>query len=200
MLFWDVDTQVDFLSPTGRLYVPESEKLIPNLRQLTEWAASHNVTVISSADAHLAGDPELQIYGPHCMLGTPGQQKVPETLLDDRYIIPNRAIELPDLHRFQQIILEKQAFDFATNPNSGKVLQQFAAEADVVLYGVVTEICVSAAAQALFAAGRKLFLVRDAIAELDHAKGEAFCAEFVSRGGKVVTTREVTSSPNPRLN
>ena len=35
-IFWDVDTQVDFMLPGGKLYVPGAEKLIPNLKRLTD--------------------------------------------------------------------------------------------------------------------------------------------------------------------
>ena len=145
MLLWDVDTQVDFITPGGRLYVPGAERIVPNLRRLTQWAGEHGIPVISSADAHQPGDPELRQYGPHCMAGTPGQQKIPETLLPNRLVVPNRPIELPELHAFQQIILEKQAFDVFTNPNADRVLRRFGENLSIVLYGVVTEICVACA-------------------------------------------------------
>ncbi len=113
MILWAVDMQVDFLSPSGRLYIPGAERIIPNLRLLTEWALQRGCPIVSSACAHQSGDPELEIYGQHCMAGTPGQQKIPETLVANRFVVPNRPIDLPDLRRFQQIIIEKQAFDFA---------------------------------------------------------------------------------------
>jgi nicotinamidase/pyrazinamidase len=98
------------------------------------------------------------------MAGTPGQQKIPETLLAKRYVVPNQPIEVPGLRQFQQVILEKQAFGFQTNPNADTVLRQLPAESMIALYGVATEICVAAAALALLAAGRKGLLVRDAVA------------------------------------
>lgn len=196
MLLWDVDTQVDFLTPTGRLYVPGAEKIVPNLRRLTIWAGEHQVPVISSACAHQPGDPELQTYGEHCMAGTPGQQKVPESLLANRFVVPNRKLELPSLRNFQQIIIEKQEFDFATNPNFQEIVSQFETISEIVLYGVVTEICVAAAARSLFAMGRRLLLVSDAVAELDARKAEAFVAEFTSHGGTLITTNQVVASPN----
>lgn len=57
MLFWDVDTQKDFLLPGGRLYVSGAEKIIPNLHELTVWAGARQVPIISSACAHQPGDP-----------------------------------------------------------------------------------------------------------------------------------------------
>jgi nicotinamidase/pyrazinamidase len=194
MLFWDVDTQADFLVPGGRLYVTGGESIIPNLRLLTAWAGEHHVPVISSACAHQPGDPELQIYGQHCMAGTAGQQKVPETLLPNRCVVPNRPVEVPHLKEFQQIIIEKQAFDFATNPNSEQILRQFEISLEIALYGVVTELCVAATARSLLAFGYRISLVRDAVAELDATRAEAFVAELISRGGKLVTVNEAIES------
>jgi len=128
------------------------------------------------------------------MAGTAGQQKVPETLLPNRCVVPNRPVEVPHLKEFQQIIIEKQAFDFATNPNSEQILRQFETSLEIALYGVVTELCVAAAARSLLAFGYRISLVRDAVAELDAARAEAFVEELISRGGKLVTVNEAIES------
>jgi nicotinamidase-related amidase len=31
VIFWDVDTQYDFMRADGKLYVPDAEHIIPNL-------------------------------------------------------------------------------------------------------------------------------------------------------------------------
>lgn len=193
MLCWDVDTQVDFLSPHGRLYVPGAESILPNLARLTQYAAGKRYLLISSACAHLPGDPELTTFGQHCMAGTPGQQKVSQSLLHSRYIVPNRRIELPDLKAFQQIIIEKQAFDPFTNPNTDAVLQQIGPALQITLYGVVTDICVAATADSLLARGHRVSLVMDAICALDVEKAARFVEDFQLRGGLVTTTDQVTT-------
>lgn len=48
MLFWDVDTQKDFLLPSGLLYVSGAEKIIATLHELTVWAGAQEVPIISS--------------------------------------------------------------------------------------------------------------------------------------------------------
>jgi nicotinamidase/pyrazinamidase len=197
MLLFDVDTQIDFLVPDGHLYVVHSENIRPHLRALTSFAAEQLVPLVSTACAHQPGDSELQVYGQHCMSGTPGQQKVPETVLPNHIVVPNRPLELPDLRTFQQVIMEKQDFDFATNPNSQQVLQQFGTALEIVLYGVVTEICVAAAARSLLQWGHKVSVVQDAVAGLDSAKAEAFAAELIGRGGRFVTVAEVLRSARP---
>lgn len=191
MLFWDVDTQKDFLLPDGRLYVPGAEKIITNLHELTVWAGAHQVPIISSACAHRPGDPEVERYGQHCMAGTPGQQKVPETLLPSRFTLPNREVELPNLKSFQQVIIEKQHFDVFTNPNTERVVRQFGARQLIFLYGVTTDICVAHAANALLDRGHRVELVSDTVAAIDEKKAAAFLNCFRQRGGIVVETRDI---------
>jgi nicotinamidase/pyrazinamidase len=191
VLFWDVDTQIDFLLPSGRLYVSGADKTIPNLHELTGWAGIHGIPIVSSACAHCPRDPELQTYGPHCMAGTPGQQKVPQTLLSGRLVVPNRWVELPDVKSFQQIIIEKQAFDAFTNPNTEQVMWQFGSGLRILMYGVTTDICVACAANALLDRGHYVELVSDAIAPLDEKKAAVVLESFMRRGGKLVKTRDV---------
>jgi len=197
MLLWDVDTQVDFLLPGGRLYVPGAEAIIPNLARLTKLARDMQLPLIASADAHHPGDPELAIYPPHCMAGTPGQNKIPETLLPNRFVLPNRPTELPALKDFQQIIIEKQQFDVFTNPNTDKLLQQFGSALHIWMYGVVAEICVAAAARNLLRRGHKVTLVSDAVRALDRAKAAEFTDELLIAGGKLVTTDEAIRALAP---
>src|ERR1035438_3916644 len=91
-VFFDVDTQKDFLLPVGALYVPGAEHLIPTLAKLFASARHRGIPVISTADAHSERDPEFAQWPPHCIVGTLGQAKIPETLLPDG----------------QQVIVEKQ--------------------------------------------------------------------------------------------
>ncbi len=194
MLFWDVDTQVDFLLPYGHLYVPGSESILPILARLTRYAADQGFPLISSVCAHRPEDPELKIYGAHCMAGTPGARKVPQTILPRRWVIPNHAIKLPRVTAFQQIIIEKQAFDPFTNPNTDEVLGQFGSALRIVLYGVVTEICVAVTARRLLERGHRVELLGDAIFPLDFAKADDSVQELEHRGGKVTSSDEILES------
>ena len=40
-VFVDIDTQRDFLEPTGALYVPGSTEIVPRLAKLTRFARDH---------------------------------------------------------------------------------------------------------------------------------------------------------------
>lgn len=90
-IFYDIDTQNDFMNKDGALYVPDAELIKPNLKLLTDYARKNHIVVIGSVDRHF-GTPEykhqeqeLKIWGGpfpnHCMDGTPGQIKIPETTL-----------------------------------------------------------------------------------------------------------------------
>jgi nicotinamidase/pyrazinamidase len=191
LIFWDVDTQADFMLPQGKLYVPGAEAIIPTLARLTQWAAQHGVLVVASADAHQPGDEEFSQYPPHCLAGTPGQRKIPETSLTPQFTIPNRAgADLPDAGRYRQVVIEKQKFDVFTNPNTEAFLAQLG-KPEIVLYGVVTEICISAAGRGLLDRGYRVSVVEDAIRHLDRDKGRAFLEEVLQRGGRIVTAEQV---------
>jgi len=190
-LFWDVDTQNDFMLPEGKLYVPGAEKIIPSIQRLNRAAADAGVQVISSTDAHQASDPEFQTYPPHCLAETEGQKKVEGTLLEGEYVIPNRKIALPsDLASFPQIIIEKQDVNVFTNPNLEDLLQRVARGKQIILYGVVTEICVDLAARGLIQRGYGVNLVRDAVRHLDEKLGQATIAEITRSGCRLLTTDE----------
>src|SRR5580658_6064472 len=128
-IFFDIDTQIDFVYPAGALYVPGAEQILPMIGELNRRAP----LVISTMDAHAENDPEFQIYPHHCVVGTTGQHKPASTLLDQRD---------------RQRILEKQTLDCFSSPQLAPLLTELNADRYVV-YGVVTEICVRFAALGL---------------------------------------------------
>ena len=190
-LFWDVDTQIDFLFPSGKLYVPESEKIVPRLRELTQYAAEHEIQIVSSTDAHLPSDPEFAQYPPHCLVGTEGQKKAEGTVLPRHFVVPNRKMELPrNLSDYPQVIVEKQTVDVFSNPNADGLLDVLG-KREVILYGVVTEICVDRAARGLIQRGYHVTVVDDAIRHLD-AKAAADTLGYVkSHGGEVLRSEQL---------
>jgi nicotinamidase/pyrazinamidase len=191
-VFWDEDTQVDFIHPGGKLYVPGAEAILPNLSRLTDWAVQHQILIVATTDAHPPDSAEFAHWPPHCVIGTPGQQKVGETRVPEPFLIPNRPAEVPQrLENYAQVILEKDSLDNFTNPNAEALLERIGKDAQIVLYGVVTEICVAIAARGLLDRGFSLWLVRDAVHHLDAAKGRATMEEIERRGGRLVTTDQV---------
>ena len=78
LVFWVVDAQADFMLPGGKLYVPGAEKLLPNIRKLTDAARRGHVFLVSHGCYHTQDDPEFSTFPPHCIKGTPGADFVPE--------------------------------------------------------------------------------------------------------------------------
>ena len=190
-VFFDIDTQIDFLFPAGALYVPGAERLLPALEQLNRYAAARSFPVISTMDAHSEDDPEFAQWPAHCVAGTTGQHKPGATLLEKRVLIPAIPGEY-SIDGAQQILLEKQHLDLFTNPNLPGVLERLNAGRSVV-YGVVTEYCVRCAAMGLLRLGKPVELVTDAIQSLDKEAARRMLDEFTAAGGRFTTVAEVCS-------
>jgi len=194
-IFVDVDTQFDFMDPQGALYVPGAQQIVPNLQRLLGAAVEHNIPIISSADSHTPDDPEFNQYNfpPHCVRGTTGQQKIPQTLLATRATIePDEYVDdlAGLLERHQQLVFHKRVFEIWSNPNAVRLLQQVEADGWYV-FGVATDYCVKAAALGLTEAGKPTFVVSDAVKPVT-PEGEKEAVEHMqARGIKLITTDEV---------
>jgi nicotinamidase/pyrazinamidase len=199
-IFWDVDTQRDFMLPGGKLYVPGAEKLIPNLKRLVDLARDGSVFLVSTVDAHTPNDPEFRDWPPHCVQGTPGQQKIPETLTDDFLVIPNDpSFRLSEnLRDHKQIIVEKQTLDDFDNPNTERILKQLGPDVEHAVFGVVTEYCVRLSVMGMLKRGYRVSVVTDAIETLKEEDGQRTLAEFEAHGARLVTTDDVLAAAAAR--
>jgi nicotinamidase/pyrazinamidase len=195
-IFWEVDVQRDFMLPGGKLYVPGAEKLLPNIRRLTDAARRGEVFLVSHGCFHTPDDPEFNQFPPHCVKGTPGAELVPEALTDNFVRIENRAnAKLPDdLSKYQQIVLEKQTLNIFESAHADELVKRLGTHPEFVVFGVVTEYCVAFAAKGLLARKRKVAVVRDAIETLDPAVGEKMVADLQSAGARLVTTDEALAN------
>jgi nicotinamidase/pyrazinamidase len=180
-VFFDIDTQIDFLFPAGALYAPGAEKIISTVAKLNHYAGKHGIPVISTMDAHSENDPEFRDWPHHCVVDTVGQQKPASTLLEKRVVVPNSPWAL-NLASIDQILLEKQTFSAFSNQNLTRLLDHFPAERYVV-YGVVTEVCVKFAAFGLLETGKRVEIVTDAVCALSDETGAKTLADFTTAGG-----------------
>jgi nicotinamidase/pyrazinamidase len=190
-VFFDVDTQLDFLLPSGALAVPGAAALLPALAELNRYAATQAIPLISTMDAHAENDPEFAAWPAHCVAGTLGQRKPESTLLPSRLVIPNTAQPLPG-PLAPQILLEKTSTNCFTNPNLAPLLARLGARRAVV-YGVVAEICVRQAVVGLQQTGLEVHLVTDAVKELSAQKRDEFFAALTAVGGVLTTKARIIS-------
>lgn len=182
-VFFDIDTQIDFLYPAGALYVPGAEQILPLIARLNH----HATVVVSTMCAHAENDLEFKRWPPHCVAGTTGQLKPQSTMLPDRVVVPTRPV---DVTLARQVILEKQQLDLFTNPNLPRLLELLHAD-EYVVYGVVTEYCVSDAALSLITTGKPVTLITDAIRSLRAEDGQRTIQAFTAAGGKLATSSKL---------
>src|SRR6266487_3992971 len=192
VIFWDVDTQYDFMHADGKLHVPDAERIIGNLKRLSDYAHGHGIRVIASADDHVKGHAEISdtpdwktTFPPHCLRGTPGQKKIPETALRDPLVIepartdPKLLAERVRAHR-GDILFDKHVFDVL-------------APDDIVLYGVAPDVCDKAAIEGLLERRphTRLFVVTDAVKGIDKDVSEQLLKDWGDEGVRLVKTGEV---------
>ncbi len=200
-LFYDIDTQRDFILPGGKLYVPGGERILPQLEELTRIARQKGIAIAGSVDRHFPTDAELQpnggAYPEHCMDGTVGQEKVESTTPRRPTRIENRDYPEAELQallrRDGEVYIEKQDIDlFAGNRNAAYVLDTLVrGKEDVVVYGVVTEICVDLALAALKDRPVRLHVPVDAIAALSEERGKETLEKWRRWGVHLTTVAEV---------
>ena len=190
LIFWEVDTQADFMMPGGKLYVPGAEKLMPNVRRLTDAARQGRVFLVSHGCYHAPDDPEFATFAPHCIKGTEGAAVVPEALAERVITVPNEpTVALPqDLSAYQQIHLEKQTLDIFASRHADNLVQRLDPDAEFVVFGVVTEYCVRFAAKGLLERRRRVAVVGDAIETLKSEDGKRTISELQTLGANFITT------------
>jgi len=196
IVFWEVDTQQDFMLPGGKLYVPGAEKIIPNIARLVNVAREGRVLLVSSACRHLADDPEFKTFPPHCVRGTPGERIIPQGLAEKVHSVPNdETVKLPDsIFDNQQLVIEKQTLDVFGNPHTETIVNRLGKDTEYIVFGVVVEHCVYLAAKGLLDRGHKVSIVQDAVETLKGADGRRSLDELKSLGTQFVSTDQAIAA------
>ncbi len=154
-----IDMLDDFV--TGALANERSQAIIEPIARLSAAARAAGWPVIYSNDAHLPGDPEERVWGPHALAGSPGAAVIGE-------LAPQAGdIELPKRHY--------SAF-YETGLDG--LLRQNGVDT-VILTGQHTHICVRhSAADALYR-GYRIIVPPDAVesfTQADHESGLQYLA------------------------
>jgi nicotinamidase/pyrazinamidase len=203
-ILWDVDTQVDFMEPAGKLYVPGAKDVAPAMERLVDAVRAAGLVHVASADDHELTDPELSdtpdfasTFPPHCLRGTRGAEKILETKQRDPLplsLLPYPPGRIPGLVRGRrEILLLKKSFDVFTNPNTEPLLAALDPEA-IVVCGVATDVCDDAAIRGFLLRGRRVRFVEDAARGLDETRTAACTAAWREAGVEFTTVDEVVES------
>ncbi len=203
-ILWDVDTQVDFMEPVGKLYVPGAKDVVGAMERLVDAARAAGLVHVASADDHELTDPEISqapdlasTFPPHCLRGTRGAEKILETKQRDPLPLSHTPYPpglLPELVAGRrEILLLKKSFDVFTNPNAEPLLAALDPD-EVVVFGVATDVCDDAAIRGLLQRGRRVRFVEDAARGLDDARTSACTAAWREQGVEFSTAEEVIAS------
>ena len=152
-VFWDVDTQFDFMQPQGALYVPGAETIIEKVSETRRLALDNGCSIIADVDWHTAENPEIsdtpdfkETFPAHCMADRPGAERVGYLgELPIGYIqIEKMSTEaLRKLIRKDQfhIVIRKEQLDVFENPNTAEIVELISPR-KVVVFGVALDFCV----------------------------------------------------------
>ena len=152
-VFWDVDTQCDFMQPEGKLYVPGAETIIPKVSEVRRFALEGGYSMVADIDWHSRDNEEIsetpdlkETFPPHCMAGEPGSERVGflgdvqiETIEMDE--VDADAIQ-PLIRKEQfHIVIRKNSLDVFDNPNTDKLVKLIEPKR-VIVFGVALDFCV----------------------------------------------------------
>src|SRR5438270_11128990 len=202
-ILWDVDTQVDFMEPSGKLYVPGANDVAPAMERLVDAARAARLVHVASADDHELTDPEISdtpdlwsTYPPHCLRGTRGAEKILETKQRDPLplsLVPFPPGLIPGLvESKREILLLKKNFNVFTNPNTDPLLDTLDPD-EIVVFGVATDVCDDAAIRGFLRRGRRVTFVEDAARGIDPDRTAAATAAWREQGVAFTTADEVVS-------
>ncbi len=203
-VLWDVDTQVDFMLPGGKLYVPGAEQTIDAMARLVSGARERGVVHVASADDHELTDPEIaeqpdfeNTYPPHCLRGTRGALKIPATEQADP--VPLGLTPYPPgllrglVEGRREILLLKKSYSVFTNPSTDPLLAILDPD-ELVVFGVATDVCDHAAIVGFLDRGRSVAFVEDAARGLSEERVAACTEEWRRRGVRFTTVDEVLAA------
>ena len=206
VIFWNVDTQYDFMRPDGNLPVGEgegAEDIEPNLAELSDLARKYDIRVVNTGDCHnqdseeFSDEPDFdETYSPHCLADSKGTEYVPATQ-------PRNALELdwreePDwkevVNHQGDFVVYKDAFDvFAGSPQSphAEGLVETLDPNKAVVYGVATDVCVDFAVEGLLDREVEVYVVEDAIKGISPENSEDAIEKWQDHGAKIGKLSEV---------
>ena len=120
-----VDVQEGF-TRSGNLASPACTEAIPRIVRLVEDAVTSGVPVIFTKDSHVVDDREFEIFPPHCVVGTPEHDLVPE---------------LRPFEERAEAVIEKRRYSAFFDTGLEGLLQKLGVR-EVQIAGFCTDICV----------------------------------------------------------
>ncbi|MCA9478425.1 MAG: isochorismatase family protein [Nanoarchaeota archaeon] len=209
IIFWNVDTQYDFMRPDGKLPVEGAQSIEPNLEKITKYAMDHNLQVVNTRDWHTKEDAEISntpdfvaTYPEHCMAGTIGADYVPATKPMSSQVVDLEDVAETDLKKisdYRNIVINKNKFDVYAGNKFTHTLVDILDPAAMVVYGVATNVCVDQAVMGHRNKGIDVYVIEDAIKHLPHLDAdpvmskEATLKKWQDNGVQLIQTEQLDS-------
>lgn len=198
VVFWDVDTQFDFMRPEGKLYVPGAEEIIDKVSEVRKFALENGFSIIADIDWHGMDNQEIsqtpdfrETFPPHCMAGGPGSERVGYLgELPIEYVgIDKEDIEtlrrLVDKDQFH-VVIRKQSIDVFSNPNTDELVKLIMPEA-IAVFGVALDFCVYYTLRGLAKYPNiALYLLKDVVKGLQTRPEDEILDEFKQMGVRII--------------
>jgi len=196
-IFWDVDTQYDFMQPDGRLYVPGAETIIPKVSEVRRFAIESGYSLVADIDWHsrdnkeISEDPDFKVtFPPHCMAGEPGGERV--GFLGD---VPIQYVPIDEMDvdaiqtlvRTEQyhIVIRKSSLDVFDNPNTDKLVKLIEPKR-VIVFGVALDFCVYYVVRGLCKfPDIRICVLKDAVKGLEVRPEQEIFNEFEQMGVEI---------------
>lgn len=204
-LFWDVDTQKDFIDEDGALYVEGAETIRDKLSALHDKLRLSSELLWGSVDYHSPDDPEIadnpdfeETFPPHCLRGTDGWERIVETApIDPNYIGSTRRPE-SDMAKLgtipeDELYFRKNEFDVFTNPNLKPTLDSLDPDR-IIVFGVTLDVCVKFAVEGFLEENYDVAVIEDATRAIDESKREQLLSNWSERGARITSTDDVLNT------
>lgn len=179
-----IDMLNDFIS--GALANPAGVEITPKIAALLEHARAEGWLVVYANDAHLPGDYEEKVWGPHALAGTPGAEVIPE-------LAPQEG----------DIILPKRFYSSFYETGLASLLRQNGVR-EVIITGQHTNICVRHTSSDAFNNGFEISVPRDATAmfrlpdhtDEEYARLQQDALDYLVNvyGARITTVAELTGA------
>lgn len=149
-----IDMINDFV--TGVFRNERAEKIIPNVKQLLNFARENKIPVVYVNDAHLPNvDIEFDVWPQHAVAGTWGAQVVDE-------LKPEKS----------DFVLQKRRYSAFHGTGLDQLLRELKVDT-LILTGVVTDICVQHTAADAFFRGYKIIVPEDCVEAINEQTQKA---------------------------
>jgi nicotinamidase/pyrazinamidase len=182
LVFIDVDTQRDFFA-NGALPVPRADEIRPVLARLLAWARAHDVPVIATACAHTSDARDPGTWPEHCLLGTPGQERVEESHTSHSRVLAVDARLPPGEALPRHITVHKTRYDVFSRSDFEEILARYNRDAPTfVVFGVATDYCVGAVIDGLLERRCRVAIVVDAVRAIDPEREQKLLTAWARRG------------------